>query len=79
MRGTDWFRASLFLRPTFTRKAMKEKAGFRDVDRAQWADDSGAWSYIPYVFTLLMLVLFWIIIMPKVIPSPLEIWGPFRP
>jgi hypothetical protein len=47
---------------------MKEKAGFRDVISLN-GQPSGAWSYIPYVFTLLMLMLFWVMVMPKVIPS----------
>ncbi len=56
--------------------AMKEKSGFKDVISLN-GQTTGAWSYIPYLFTLVMLVLFWIMIMPNVIPGPLEILGAF--
>ena len=55
---------------------MRQKASFRDLIALN-GQPSGAWAYIPYVFTLLMLMLFWVMVMPKVIPSLTEILGAF--
>ena len=55
---------------------MKEKSSFKDLIALN-GQARGAWTYIPYAFTLLMLMVFWLLIMPKAIPGPLEILGAF--
>lgn len=55
---------------------MKEASGFKDLVALN-GQPSGAWKYIPYIFTLVMLAAFWMLIMPAAIPSPLKIIGAF--
>jgi ABC-type nitrate/sulfonate/bicarbonate transport system permease component len=55
---------------------VKEKSGFKDLLELN-GQPSGYWRFIPYVVTLLMLALFWVSVMPSVIPGPLKILAAF--
>ncbi len=55
---------------------MNDKSGFKEL-YALNGKPSGYWRIIPYAFTVLMVMLFWFMVMPKVIPSIWEILAAF--
>lgn len=55
---------------------MKNNATYKDLFALN-AQPSGYWRYVPYVFTLVMFMLFWAMVMPKAIPSPGKILAAF--
>jgi ABC-type nitrate/sulfonate/bicarbonate transport system permease component len=55
---------------------MKEKSGFNGLISLN-GQVNGPWRWIPYAFTVAMVALFWMMIMPRVIPSLWEIIGAF--
>jgi NitT/TauT family transport system permease protein len=55
---------------------VKQQHGFRDIFSLN-GQPAGYWKFVPYLITLLMVVIFWILIMPGAIPNPLEILGAF--
>ena len=55
---------------------MKDKSGFKEVFALN-GQPSGYWRAIPYAFTVVMVLLFWMMVMPKAIPSIWEIIAAF--
>lgn len=55
---------------------MNQKPSAKDLVTLNGQVD-GVWRFIPYLFTVVMLGVFWVLVMPKAIPDPGEILGAF--
>ena len=66
---------SFFFSPYIAQR-VNDKSGFKEVFALN-GQPSGYWRVIPYAFTVIMVLLFWMMVMPKAIPSIWEILAAF--